>query len=72
MHERVDGFQLACTGSPVERHDDTGNSTRPEADANEVSRQELEAVGDEITEGARGSADPREDGDLGGPGRHRS
>jgi len=43
-----------------------------EADANEVSGQEVEAVGDEITEGARGTAHAREDGDLRGPGRHRS
>ncbi len=72
MHQGVDGFQLARTGRPIERHDDTGNGSRSEADANEVSRQKVEALGDEIAEGARGAAYARENGDLGGPGRHSS
>ena len=72
MHEGVDGFQLAFGWRAVEVDDDAGNGARSKAHAYEVPRQKVEAVWDEVAEGARGSAHTGEDGDLGGPGRHRS
>ena len=72
MDESIDGLQLAASGSAVERHHDTGDGTRSEADANEMTGQKVEAVGNEVTEGARWSAHAREDGDLRRPSRHKS
>ena len=70
--ERVDGSELTVGRRPVERDHDTRNGTLAEADANQVARQNVEAFGDEVAERARRPAHAREDGDLRGPGRHRS
>jgi len=72
MDERVDGTKLTVGRGPVERDHDARNGTLAEADANEVARQNVETLGDEVAEGARRSAHAREDRDLRGPGRHRS
>jgi hypothetical protein len=72
MHEGVDRPEVASGGRAVERDDEPGNGARSKTDANEVSRDELEPVGDEVAEGASGPAHPREDGDLRGPSRHKS
>jgi hypothetical protein len=72
MHEGVDRFELAPCRRAVERHDDTRDRARSEANANEVPWQKVEAIGDEVAERARGPAHTREDRDLRGPGRHRS
>ena len=72
MDERVDGPKLTVGRGPVERYHNAGNGTLTEADANEVARQNVETLWDEVAEGTRGPAHAREDGDLRGPGRHRS
>ena len=72
MHERVDRPEVAPGRRAIERDHHAGNGARPKADTNEVSRKEIEPVGDEVAEGARGPAHTREDGDLRGPGRHNS
>lgn len=72
MHESVDRPKLARGGSTIERYDDAGNGTLSETHANEVPGEQIESVGDEIAEGARRAAYTGENGDLRGPGRHRS
>ena len=72
MHKRVDGPELAVGRGPVERDHDARHGTLAEADANEVARQNVETLGDEVAEGARRPAHAREYSDLRGPGRHRS
>jgi hypothetical protein len=72
MHEGVDRAELTVHRSAVERHHDAGNGSLPQADANEMPGKEIESIWDEVTEGAGGAADAREDGDLRGPRGHRS
>src|SRR6266550_7067512 len=64
MHEGVDRTELAVPGRAIERHDDAGNRTLPETDANEVAGQKVKAVRDDVAERARGPANAGEDGDL--------
>ena len=72
VHEGVDRPEVAPRRRAIKRDDDAGNGARPETHADEVPRQELEPVGDEVAEGAGGPAHSREDGDLRGPCGHRS
>jgi hypothetical protein len=72
MHQGVDRPEVTPRGRAVEGDHDSGNGTPSETDTNQMSWQEVEPVGDEVAEGARGPAHAREDGDLRGPGGHRS
>ena len=71
MHQRIYRPKLAGRHT-VERDHDAGHRTLSEADANEVAWQKVELVRHEIAECPRRPAQAREDGDLGGPGGHRS
>ncbi len=70
MDQRVDLAQRSLIGN-VERRHDARDGAWAEADAHEVTRDQVEAVGDGVGEGARGSADAGEHRDLRGA-RHRS
>src|SRR6266513_5754115 len=72
MHEGVDRTELAVPGRAIERDDDAGNGALSETDANEVAGKKVKAVRDDVAERARGPANAGEDGDLRGPGGHRS
>jgi len=72
MDECVDRPELAPRGRAVQRDDDAGNGALSQTDANEVPGKEVEPIGDEVTKGASGSAEAREDGDLRGLRGHSS
>src|SRR5436309_1519005 len=72
VHEGVDRPEVTPRRRAVQRDNHAWNGTGSQTDADEVPRQELEPVGDEVAEGAGGPAHSREDGDLRGPCGHRS
>jgi hypothetical protein len=72
MHEGIDRPELAAGGRAIEPDDHARYGALPETDANEVAGNEVEPVGNEVAERARGPPDPREDGDLRGPRCHKS
>jgi hypothetical protein len=69
MHQAVERLQLAV-GGDVERDDDAVDRPGAEARAHEVAEADIEAVGDAVGEGARGTAEAGEHGDLGRAGHN--
>src|SRR4029078_12720309 len=68
VNEGVDLAQRSLRRA-IQSRDDSGAGPRPEPDAHEMSGDEVEAIGDPVGEGARGSADAGEHRDLRRP-RH--
>ena len=68
MEERVDRLELSVDRT-VERDDDSGDRPRSQRDANEMARRKRETFRHDVAERSCRTAEPGEDGDLGGAGR---
>jgi hypothetical protein len=71
MDERIDRSQRPRIRR-IESHDDARDRARPEAEADQMSRDQLEAVGHGIGERPGGPAKTGEDRDLSGARGHKS
>src|SRR5207237_9437337 len=68
MEERVNRLELSVDRT-VERDDDAGDRPRSQRDANEMARRKRETFRHDVAERSCRTAEPGEDGDLGGAGR---
>ena len=70
MEERVDRLELSVDRT-VERDDDSGDRPRSQRDANEMTRRERETFWHDVAECSCRTAEPGENGDLGGQNNSR-